>query len=71
MQHVNEAGFRVWRLYMAACAIEFENGEVGVQQILASKRWHVVGYLLIVEAVKRLSYRHMTAARSTAFPARA
>ena len=63
MQHVNEAVFRVWRLYMAACVIEFENGKVGVQQILASKRRHVVGYLLVVEGVERLSYRHMTAAR--------
>ena len=38
LQHVNEAIYRVWRLYMAASAIEFEGGEVGVHQILASKR---------------------------------
>lgn len=38
LQHVSEAVFRVWRLYMAACAIEFEGGEVGVHQILSSKR---------------------------------
>jgi hypothetical protein len=31
----------------------------------------VAGYLLVVEAVKRLFHRHMTAARGTAFPARA
>jgi cyclopropane-fatty-acyl-phospholipid synthase len=29
---------RIWRLYMAACALEFESGEIGVYQILASKR---------------------------------
>lgn len=40
LQQVNEATFRVWRLYMAACAIEFENGAVSVHQILASKRDH-------------------------------
>lgn len=40
LQQVNEATFRVWRLYMAACAIEFEGGGVGVHQILASKRDH-------------------------------
>ena len=38
LQHVSEAVYRVWRLYMAACAMEFEGGEVGVHQILASKR---------------------------------
>jgi cyclopropane-fatty-acyl-phospholipid synthase len=38
LQHVSESVFRVWRLYMAACAIEFEGGGVGVHQILASKR---------------------------------
>lgn len=35
---VGEAAFRVWRLYMAACAVEFEAGGTGVYQILASKR---------------------------------
>ena len=38
LQHVSEAVYRIWRLYMAACAIEFEGGEVGVHQILISKR---------------------------------
>lgn len=37
-QHVSEAAYRVWRLYMAACALQFEEGDVGVYQILASKR---------------------------------
>ena len=38
LQFVNEATFRVWRLYMAACALEFESGDTGIYQILASKR---------------------------------
>ena len=37
LQYVNEATYRIWRLYMAACALEFESGEIGVYQILASK----------------------------------
>ncbi|MCC4114913.1 cyclopropane-fatty-acyl-phospholipid synthase family protein [Aromatoleum toluclasticum] len=36
--HVSPEVFRVWRLYMAACAHEFAQGGVGVYQILASKR---------------------------------
>ncbi len=35
---VGEAAYRVWRLYMAACALEFEAGGSGVYQILASNR---------------------------------
>jgi cyclopropane-fatty-acyl-phospholipid synthase len=38
LNHVSESTWRVWRLYMAACALEFESGEIGVYQILASKR---------------------------------
>jgi cyclopropane-fatty-acyl-phospholipid synthase len=38
LQYVNEATYRVWRLYMAACALEFESGGVGIYQVLASKR---------------------------------
>jgi cyclopropane-fatty-acyl-phospholipid synthase len=41
LQYVSESTFRIWRLYMAACALEFESGEIGVYQVLASKR--VVG----------------------------
>jgi cyclopropane-fatty-acyl-phospholipid synthase len=36
--YVSESTYRVWRLYMAACALEFESGEIGVYQVLASKR---------------------------------
>jgi cyclopropane-fatty-acyl-phospholipid synthase len=38
LQYVNEATYRVWRLYMAACALQFESGEIGIYQILANKR---------------------------------
>lgn len=38
LQHVTEEVFRIWRLYMAACARAFEDGSVGVSQILVSKR---------------------------------
>lgn len=38
LQHVSETAYRVWRLYMAACAVEFEAGGTGVYQILASRR---------------------------------
>jgi len=37
-QHVSEATYRVWRLYMAASALEFESGGTGIHQILASRR---------------------------------
>lgn len=36
LDFVNETTFRIWRLYMAASAMEFESGELGVYQILAS-----------------------------------
>lgn len=35
---VGETAYRIWRLYMAACAIEFEAGGTGLYQILASNR---------------------------------
>lgn len=38
LRHVDESIYRVWRLYMAACALEFESGGTGVYQILASRR---------------------------------
>lgn len=38
LQYVNEATYRVWRLYMAACALQFESGEIGIYQVLAVKR---------------------------------
>jgi cyclopropane-fatty-acyl-phospholipid synthase len=36
--HVNETTYRIWRFYMAACALEFESGDIGIYQILATKR---------------------------------
>jgi cyclopropane-fatty-acyl-phospholipid synthase len=38
LRHVPESIYRIWRLYMAACAMQFEEGNIGVYQILASKR---------------------------------
>jgi cyclopropane-fatty-acyl-phospholipid synthase len=38
LQFVNEATYRVWRLYMAACALDFESGDIGIYQVLAGKR---------------------------------
>jgi cyclopropane-fatty-acyl-phospholipid synthase len=35
---VGEPAYRVWRLYMSACALEFASGALGVYQLLASKR---------------------------------
>ncbi len=37
-RQVSEATYRVWRLYMAASAMEFESGELGLYQILGSRR---------------------------------
>jgi cyclopropane-fatty-acyl-phospholipid synthase len=38
LQYVDEATYRVWRLYMAACALDFEAGGIGIYQVLAGKR---------------------------------
>jgi cyclopropane-fatty-acyl-phospholipid synthase len=38
LRYVNEATYRVWRLYMSACALDFRSGEIGVYQVLAGKR---------------------------------
>jgi cyclopropane-fatty-acyl-phospholipid synthase len=38
LEYVSETTYRVWRLYMTACALEFESGNLGIYQILARKR---------------------------------
>ena len=38
LQYVTETTYRIWRFYMAACALEFEGGGTGIYQILASRR---------------------------------
>jgi cyclopropane-fatty-acyl-phospholipid synthase len=38
LHEIDEPTYRVWRLYMAACALEFEAGGTGIYQILASKK---------------------------------
>ncbi len=37
LREVDEPTYRVWRLYMAACALDFEAGTTGIYQILASR----------------------------------
>nr|WP_235952850.1 cyclopropane-fatty-acyl-phospholipid synthase family protein [Noviherbaspirillum galbum] len=37
-KEVGPVNYRVWRLYLAGCALEFESGGAGIHQILASKR---------------------------------
>jgi cyclopropane-fatty-acyl-phospholipid synthase len=32
-----EGRARVWRLYMAACALSFEAGKLGIEQLLAQR----------------------------------
>jgi cyclopropane-fatty-acyl-phospholipid synthase len=41
-QEAGETVYRIWRLYMAACALEFEDGGTGIYQILASRRGSAV-----------------------------
>lgn len=38
LKHVPESIYRIWRLYMAASALQFEEGCTGVYQILVSRR---------------------------------
>jgi cyclopropane-fatty-acyl-phospholipid synthase len=38
LQYVNETTYRVWQMYMAAAALDFELGKIGIYQVLASKR---------------------------------
>ncbi len=38
LRQVPQSIYRIWRLYMAACALQFEQGDIGVYQILAANR---------------------------------
>ena len=38
LREVDEPTYRVWHLYMAACALEFEAGGTGIYQVLAARR---------------------------------
>lgn len=38
LKHVTEPVFRIWRLYMAASALQFEEGCAGIYQVLISRR---------------------------------
>jgi cyclopropane-fatty-acyl-phospholipid synthase len=57
LEYVTEATYRVWRLYMSACALEFESGHLGIYQVLAAKRG-------LGHARLPLTRRHLYAARS-------
>ena len=59
LQYVSESTYRVWRLYMAACALEFESGEIGIYQVVASKRASGSG-------LSPLTRRHMYPSRRLA-----
>ena len=52
LHHVNESTYRIWRLYMAASALEFESGSLGVYQILSMPRANAASTL-------PMSRRHM------------
>ncbi len=54
LRHVPEPVYRVWRLYMAACALQFEAGGAGVHQILAATRGRGAG---VVPLTRRDIYR--------------
>ena len=56
IRHVSEATFRVWRLYMAASALEFESGGTGIYQILASRRPQARPYAQPVPFTRRDLY---------------
>ena len=64
LRYVGESTYRVWRLYMAACALEFESGEIGVYQLLGSKRTAGAASL-------PLTRRHLYAAHSVSSRQRA
>jgi cyclopropane-fatty-acyl-phospholipid synthase len=38
LEYVSEPVYRIWRFYMASCAQQFEEGNTGVYQLLASRR---------------------------------
>lgn len=38
VREVGQTSYRIWRLYMAGCALAFDSGGTGIHQILASKR---------------------------------
>lgn len=51
--YVGQERYKVWRMYMAGSALEFEEGETGIHQILASKWSRSAG---LVPATRRYMY---------------
>jgi cyclopropane-fatty-acyl-phospholipid synthase len=58
---VSEATYRVWRLYMAASALEFESGGTAIYQILASRRPNARPYAQPVPLTRQDLYSHENA----------
>jgi cyclopropane-fatty-acyl-phospholipid synthase len=58
LRFVNEFTYRVWRLYMCAAAIDFESGQIGIYQILATKRGGTA-------TATRMTRRHLYSDRAT------
>jgi cyclopropane-fatty-acyl-phospholipid synthase len=58
LRFVNEFTYRVWRLYMSAAAIDFESGQIGIYQVLATKR-------AATPAATRLTRRHLYSDEAT------
>ena len=54
--YVSEATYRVWRLYMAASALEFESGGTAIYQILASRRPNARPYMQPVPLTRQDLY---------------
>ena len=65
LQHVSETAYRIWRLYMAACALEFEAGGTGIYQILSSKHG---ASRLPVPLTRRDIYQQANRNRIASFP---
>jgi cyclopropane-fatty-acyl-phospholipid synthase len=60
LEFVNETTYRIWRLYMAACALEFESGQINIYQVLAAKS----GQLRAQQPLTRRHLYHCRAADS-------
>ena len=58
LRFVNEFTYRVWRLYMSAAAIDFESGQIGIYQVLATKRAATL-------AATRMTRRHLYSDKAT------
>jgi cyclopropane-fatty-acyl-phospholipid synthase len=67
LTHVSETTYRIWRFYMAACALEFESGDIGIYQILATKRASQQLHSVTQAPAMPLTRRYMYEAPSRAY----